>query len=60
MTSVPTDQLDALETLRTSILKAQSDLTRPQINDIQRQIRRVTAALYCARNTHAAVNKLPF
>ncbi|KAL1756728.1 hypothetical protein FB107DRAFT_273552 [Schizophyllum commune] len=58
MTSVPVQQLDALETLRTYILEAQFDLTRPQISDIQRQIHRVTAALNCARNTHAAVNKL--
>ncbi|KAL1688693.1 hypothetical protein GGG16DRAFT_59451 [Schizophyllum commune] len=58
MTSVPIDQLDALEALRTSILQAQSDLTCPQINDIQRQVRRVTAVLNCARNTHAIVNRL--
>ena len=32
MTSVPGQQLDALETLRTYILEAQFDLTRPQVN----------------------------
>ncbi|KAL1683434.1 hypothetical protein EV122DRAFT_248839 [Schizophyllum commune] len=71
MTPIQVDQLEVLEALRTSILEAQCDLTRhqswsslylnanSQISDIQRQIHRVTAALNCARNTHAAVNKLP-
>ncbi|KAL1699793.1 hypothetical protein EV121DRAFT_295801 [Schizophyllum commune] len=59
MTPIQVDQLEVLEALRTSILEAQCNLTRHQISDIQRQIHRVTAALNCARNTHAAVNKLP-
>ena len=32
MTSIPVYQLDALEALRTCILEAQFDLTRPQVN----------------------------
>ncbi|TRM59566.1 hypothetical protein BD626DRAFT_462222 [Schizophyllum amplum] len=59
MAAVPQEHLDALETLRSSILEASHDLRLGQIHLMERQTRRVFAALKYARNLHVAVNRLP-